>query len=72
MLSIAVIGGGALQYHKLVRAGLCEENHQHPIQQTAHRAPGSRWWLHYENKLKCNFAKRSFSLSVGLTVMMSC
>ena len=32
MLSIAVIGGGALQYHKLVRAGLCEENHQHPIQ----------------------------------------
>jgi len=61
MLSIAVIGGGALQYHKLVRAGLCEENHQHPIQQAAHRASGSGWWLHHENELKRNLSQRSFS-----------
>lgn len=72
MLSIAVVGGGRCNITNSFAQDYVKKNHQHPIQQTAHRAPGSRWWLHYENKLKCNFAKRSFSLSVGLTVMMSC
>ena len=72
MLSIAIVGGGRCNITNSFAQDYVKKNHQHPIQQAAHRAPGSRWWLHYENKLKCNFAKRSFSLSVGLTVMMSC
>ena len=64
MLSIAVVGGGRCNITNSFAQDYVKKNHQHPIQQTAHRAPGSRWWLHHENELKRNLAQCSFSLSV--------
>lgn len=52
MLSIAVIGGGRCNITNSFAQDYVKKNHQHPIQQTAHRASGSRWRLHHENELK--------------------
>ncbi len=64
MLSIAVIGGGRCNITNSFAQDYVKKNHQHPIQQTAHRASGSGWWLHHENDLKKNLAQRLFSLGV--------
>ncbi len=61
MLSIAVVGGGRCNITNSFAQDYVKKNHQHPIQQAAHRASGSRWWLHHENELTRNHSQRSFS-----------
>ena len=61
MLSIAIVGGGRCNITNSFAQDYVKKNHQHPIQQTAHRASGSGRWLHHENELTRNHSQQSFS-----------